>query len=101
SHSLHLVKEGRALAAKVERFALPIQSTVAELPAEHQSGLLESLLKLIYQLNQEDVITPQHMCLNCRFYERKPNTHYCHLVESPLKAGDLRVDCPEFEFPGE
>jgi DNA-binding MarR family transcriptional regulator len=101
SHTLHLVKEGKALAAKVERFAQPMQDTVTELPADKQANLLEGLLKLIYQLNQRYVITPQRMCLNCRFYAQKMGGHYCNLVKSPLQAGDLRVDCPEFQFPEE
>lgn len=99
SHTLHLVKEGKALAAKVERFAQPMQESVAQLPADKQDNLLESLLKMIYQLNQRYIITPQTMCLNCRFYEHKTSGHYCHLVKSPLQSGDLRVDCPEFQFP--
>lgn len=99
SHTLHLVKEGKALARKVERFALPMQDTVAQLPADNQANLLENLLKLIYQLNQHYVITPQYMCLNCRFYAQKMGGHYCNLVKAPLKSGDLRVDCPEFKFP--
>lgn len=101
SHTLHLVKEGKSLASKVERFALPMQETVAGLPPEKQAGLLESLLKMIYQLNQQYIITPQTMCLNCRFYEKKVSGHYCNLVKSPLQSGDLRVDCPEFQFPPE
>ena len=101
SHTLHLVKEGKTLASKVERFALPMQETVAQLPADKQASLLESLLKMIYQLNQEYIITPQTMCLNCRFYELKTSGHYCNLVKSPLQSGDLRVDCPEFQFPPE
>lgn len=99
SHTLHLVKEGKTIAGKVERFAQPMQETVAQLPADRQDNLLESLLKLIHQLNQRYIITPQTMCLNCRFYAQKMGGHYCNLVKSPLQSADLRVDCPEFQFP--
>lgn len=101
SSTLHLSKDGKTLAAKVERFALPMQESVAQLPADKLDNLLESLLKMIYQLNQQYIITPQTMCLNCRFYEHKTSGHYCNLVKSPLQSGDLRVDCPEFQFPPE
>lgn len=101
SHTLHLVKDGKSLAAKVERFAQPLQESVAQLPPDKQASMLESLLKMIYQLNQEYIITPQTMCLNCRFYEQKTSGHYCNLVKAPLQSGDLRVDCPEFQFPRE
>jgi len=99
SHSLHLSKEGKVMARKVERFAIPMLDVVSQLPEDKQAALLESLLQLIYQLNQAEVITPQTMCQNCRFYSQKNGGHYCNLVKSPLKAGDLRVDCPEFQFP--
>ncbi len=101
SHTLHLGKAGKALARKVEQFAQPVQETVAQLATANQDGLLESLLKLIHQLNERYVITPQYMCLNCRFYAQKNGGHYCNLVKAPLKSGDLRVDCPEFQFPEE
>jgi len=99
SHSLHLVKAGKALARKVERYAIPMQEAVTELPAENQSVLLETLLRLIYQLNEAAVITPQTMCLNCRFYSRRQGSHYCSLVKMILKNADLKLDCPEFQFP--
>lgn len=102
SHTIHLIKEGKVLAKKVERFAQPMQETVVQvMPAPNQAGLLENLLQLIYQLNQQGVINTQHMCLNCRFHAQKKGGHYCNLIKSSLKPGDLRVDCPEFQFPGE
>lgn len=98
SHTLHLGRSGKTLARKVEQFAQPLSNIVGMMMPAARDNLLEQLLQLIYQLNQEGVITPQRMCLNCRFYARKKG-HYCNLVQSPLKSGDLRVDCPEFQFP--
>lgn len=100
SHSLQLTREGKSIARKVERFAEPIQNSVqAVMSIEKQGEFLEQLLDLIRHLNNELVITPQRMCFNCRFYEKKGKTHYCHLVKSTLKSGDLRVECPEFSIP--
>jgi len=99
SHTLHLVKAGKTLARKIEKFADPIQGTVTLLPAARQEELLECLLSLIYQLNRQLVISPQSMCLNCRFYAQKNGGHYCNLVKAALRSGDLRVDCPEFQLP--
>ncbi|GAA0529406.1 MarR family winged helix-turn-helix transcriptional regulator [Chitinophaga japonensis] len=99
SHTLHLVKEGKTLARKIEKFADPIRESVTLLPGGKQEELLECLLSLIYHLNQQLVITPQTMCLNCRFYTQKDGGHYCNLVKAALQSGDLRVDCPEFQLP--
>lgn len=99
SHTLLLTREGKVIARKIEDFANPIQHSVNTITPEKQAGLLEQLLNLIQDLNRNLVITPQRMCLNCRFYEKKGKLHYCNLVKAFLKAGDLRVDCPEFTMP--
>lgn len=99
SHTLHLTREGKTIAKKIEDFANPIQNSVNTMTADKQAGMLEQLLHLIQDLNRNLVITPQRMCFNCRFYERKGKMHYCNLVQSFLKAADLRVDCPEFTIP--
>lgn len=98
SHTLHLIKAGKALAKKVESFAYPLQNTLSLTGSKEQSVLLEQLLQLIFKLNREGIITPQRMCLNCHFYTQKGG-HYCNLVPCKLKAADLRVDCPQFQFP--
>lgn len=98
SHTLLLTKIGKGLAKKVEKFAHRMQETVNAITPEKQASLLEQLLDLIRDLNRALVITPQRMCFNCQFYEKKGKTqHYCHLIHSPLKAAELRLDCPEFE----
>ncbi|HEY9260335.1 MarR family winged helix-turn-helix transcriptional regulator [Chitinophaga sp.] len=97
SHTLHLVKEGRAVAKKVEQFANPLQDTVDQLSAKEQSGLLEQLMQLIYQLNQQEVISTQPMCFNCQSYTEKKG-HYCNKLKIALNNGGLRVDCQVFEL---
>ncbi|RAJ75426.1 DNA-binding MarR family transcriptional regulator [Chitinophaga dinghuensis] len=97
SHSLQLVKEGKAIAKKVERFAQPLQDSVELTPVKEQGALLEQLMQLIYQLNQQEVTTTQHMCFNCQAYTLKKG-HYCSIMKATLKPADLRVDCPAFEL---
>ncbi|SKA12188.1 DNA-binding transcriptional regulator, MarR family [Chitinophaga eiseniae] len=100
SHSLHLLKEGRAIAKKVEHFAAPMQEAVAASPAKEQGVLLEQLMQLIYQLNQQEVITHQPMCFNCEHYASGRKGPYCEELGISLKQGNLRVDCPVFEAKG-
>ncbi|RFS22403.1 MarR family transcriptional regulator [Chitinophaga silvatica] len=100
SHTLHLVKEGRAIAKKVERFADPLQETVEQLSSKEQIGLLEQLMQLIHKLNQREVISTQPMCFNCQFYSEKRG-HYCNELKTSLNQGGLRVDCSSFELKEE
>ncbi|MBC9931418.1 MarR family winged helix-turn-helix transcriptional regulator [Chitinophaga qingshengii] len=97
SHSLHLLKEGRAIAKKVEHFAAPMQEAVAASPVKEQGVLLEQLMQLIYQLNQQEVITHQPMCFNCEHFAAGKRGNYCNALGITLKQGSLRVDCPVFE----
>ncbi|NIG52642.1 MarR family winged helix-turn-helix transcriptional regulator [Chitinophaga sp. Cy-1792] len=97
SHSLQLVKEGKALAKKVERFAQPLQDSVDSVPVKEQGALLEQLMQLIYQLNQEEVTSTQQMCFNCQFYTQKKG-HYCGLHKAAMKPNDLRVECSDFDL---
>ncbi|MGX5817904.1 MarR family winged helix-turn-helix transcriptional regulator [Chitinophaga lutea] len=99
SQTLLLTREGRAIAKKVESFADPMQEAVDQLSEEKQASLLEQLLGLIKDLNNRLIITPQRMCFNCQYYEKRGKLHYCKLVQGILKSGDLRVDCPEFTIP--
>ncbi|HVI48886.1 MAG TPA: MarR family winged helix-turn-helix transcriptional regulator [Chitinophaga sp.] len=101
SHTLHLLKEGRAIAKKVEHFATPLQEAVDAKPTKEQGALLEQLMQLIHQLNQEEVITTQHMCFNCAHYSQKKGGHYCNLFKTTMKQADLLVDCTDFELSEE
>ncbi len=98
SHILLLTREGKTVARKVENFANPMLDYVQMLNDEKQGGLLEHLLGMIQDLNRNLVITPQRMCFNCDFYEKKGRQHYCHLLKTFLQNNDLRVDCPEFHY---
>ncbi|UYQ92566.1 MarR family winged helix-turn-helix transcriptional regulator [Chitinophaga horti] len=101
SHCLYLSREGKSMARKAEKFAHPMQMAVLSLPADKQNALLEQLLKLIGNLNEQGVITPQSMCANCRYYATKGRTgHYCTLVQRMFRIVDLKLDCPDFEAVG-
>lgn len=97
SHTLHLVKEGRAVAKKVEQFAGPLQKTVAQMPLKDQAGLLEQLMQVIYQLNQQEIISSQPMCFNCEHLNEKKG-YYCNKLKISLNNGGLRMECPVFKL---
>ncbi|HEY8958177.1 MarR family winged helix-turn-helix transcriptional regulator [Chitinophaga sp.] len=97
SHTLHLVKEGRAVAKKVEQFADPLQKTVAQMPLKDQAGLLEQLMQVIYQLNQQEIISSQPMCFNCEHLNEKKG-YYCNKLKISLNNGGLRMECPVFKL---
>jgi DNA-binding MarR family transcriptional regulator len=94
---LSLTSKGLALAAVTEDFTQPLDRAVGGLAVEQKEYLLYSVFDLIFRLNQTGIISTQRMCYNCQHYggDRRQE-HYCNLVQQPLKAEDLRLECPEF-----
>lgn len=98
SWTLELTPEGSNTALKNSLFAKEIRKPVEKLDTDIQDRLLESLIQIIQHLNQNGIISIQRMCLTCVHYAPDKNgaTHFCNLLNAPLKTSDLRIDCPEF-----
>lgn len=101
SHTLHLTGNGRLIVEQTALFANPVLSALGRIPPEKREILLENLLLLIGQLQQTGIISIQRTCFLCRFYQKTEAGHFCKFLGTPLKSGDLRVDCPEFEAESE
>lgn len=97
AYSIYLTGKGKTLLSQTEHFAQPIYEITRQLKTRDQEELFGHLYKIIHLLNRHDVLTVQRMCFNCRFYENKAHSHYCHLLCTTLKEKDIRIDCPEFE----
>lgn len=90
---------GNKLAHKVIDYAKPISDELSVLKKEELANIFQSISKLIYQLNQKDIIQVQRTCFKCKFYSgNKRNKHYCELIQTSLKNSEIRLDCNEFEL---
>lgn len=97
---LCLTPKGKRSSEKLSRWADALHQQLAHFSAEEKAQALQFLLKLIESLYRSGIITVARICLTCRFFRphvhknsRAP--HHCALMDKPLSAGDLRVDCPE------
>lgn len=98
SFILSLTPRGEAIAKATDGITQPLETTIGMLPADQKEQLTHSLFEMIYRLNQTGVISTQRMCLNCKYYNGDhQRDHYCNLIDQPLKAFDLRLECPEFK----
>jgi DNA-binding MarR family transcriptional regulator len=99
--SLTLSPSGRRLARQSQALAEPVEQAVGQLPAEQQLALLQSLYALIAELQHAGVVTVARMCITCRHFRPDvhsgPQPHHCALLDMPLAARSLRIDCPEHE----
>ncbi len=97
SYTLFVPKLGKELLGKLGDYSQPLSAELSKLGSEELGSLYSTLTKLIYQLNQSGVIQVQRTCYGCRYYEKKSETSYCHLLQSDLLDEEIRLDCPEFE----
>lgn len=98
SFYISLTNTGKETAKKSASFAQSIEQPLHHLSEDQKEVLLQSLLEMIYKLNQQGVITIQRMCFTCRFYELNNNKHFCKLLDKSLNNKELRVDCAEHEL---
>lgn len=99
---LSVSAKGRALAERALGDLDQLVRVCGEMPREERERALSTTVDLIRRFNELGWIGADRMCSTCRFFEREraPQStapHWCRLIERPLAAADLRVDCPEHE----
>ena len=99
AYSLALTDAGKEILQETAHFADPIHKLIEiHFDKDAQTQFFTQLSQLIYALNQQEILTVQRTCFNCRFYQSKgSNEHFCKLLDTDLKNEDIRLDCPEFE----
>jgi len=97
SYSILLSDLGRKTVSETENFANPIETQLKNIKTADLEIVFETLSKLIYQLNNNGILTVQRTCFGCKFYAKSENRNYCNLMETELLTSDIRLDCPEHE----
>lgn len=103
-------RDGRAIALKAtvkgrktaQDWPASFTPVVAGLSEAEREMLLGLVIKMIRQLQQQELIAPQRTCVTCRFFRENvaPGTdapHFCTFVGASMAERHLRVDCPEHE----
>lgn len=100
--TLRLTPEGEGLANELSAWANPVRDHLDRFAPEEREIVMRFLIELIGSLQRSGIITVARMCVTCRFFRRDlhpgaDRPHHCALLDVPLGAPDLRVDCPEHE----
>lgn len=90
---------GRSVLESLTDGFTTIVDVLSDRSAEDMHGIV---LTTIRELQQAGRIAPQRLCLTCRYFVADSGAgsageHYCRLMNSPLRAPDLRMNCPEHE----
>lgn len=97
SYSIQLSAMGKKIVKQTENFANPLKSELENNEQTELETLFGTLSKLIYQLNQSEILTVQRTCYGCKFYTQTENSDYCSLLEKNLLNTEIRLDCAEYE----
>ena len=97
-YNLSLNSKGNELVSNLSGYATSLEEELSSFSKENLSTVYDTLTKLIFQLNQRDIIQVQRTCFNCKYYSGdKKNSHYCKLLQSELKKQELSLDSNEFD----
>ena len=97
SYILQLSELGKKLVSETSDFAEILRNKISTQNGNDLSIVLQSLNKLIYDLNQQGILQVQRHCYGCKFYTKNGKEHYCGFLEKALLENEIRIDCPEFE----
>jgi DNA-binding MarR family transcriptional regulator len=97
-----LTPDGEVAAAGLGEWPDLLLEVVGELDPGEKGALLRLLTKLIRGLQLRGEITPQRMCVSCRFFQPDVHDdperpHHCGYVDAPFGDAQLRLDCREHE----
>lgn len=97
--------KGAALGARARSWPEFMADAVADLSPDEQRAFFTGVVKMIRSLQEQGLVPLSGMCVTCTHF--RPNVragarpHHCALVDAPLAADQLRLDCPEHTLAGD
>lgn len=98
SFTVQLTRKGNEIVEKTKGFSSVLTQSIDTLTAIEKESLLNNILNIIYQLNQQKIISIQRMCFTCFHYEKKGNNSFCNLLNKSLKKSDFQIDCVDHKM---
>lgn len=97
---VRLTAKGRRRADALQLWPDLMVEALDQLDEAERAALLRAVIAMIRRLAQQGRIPPARMCVTCRYFRpdahddsRAP--HHCALIDAPLPATELRLDCPD------
>ena len=97
-YNLMITPSGNDLVSNLSEYAGVFTQELVSFKEEDLINIFDFISKLIFQLNQRDIIQVQRTCYLCKYYSGdKKEDHHCNLLKKKLKGPEIRIDCNEFE----
>lgn len=102
--TLVLTPVGRRLAGTLAGWDERTRHALAEVADADKRAGLRMAMDMIAALQRAGAISIARMCSTCRFFRRDAHAgsnrpHHCALLDVPMAAEELRVDCAEHQVP--
>lgn len=97
SYSLELSLQGKKIVTNTEFYIIPLSKIISKTKAKDKEILWQTILNLIKQLNELEIIGVQRTCFNCSHFVKNDKFNYCMLLNQKLLTKDIRIDCFEFQ----
>ncbi len=99
SSFINLTKTGVALVKEITSYPQSLLKAIETMKSNDQNDMLLSLLNLLSNLLDENILIPERNCFTCQHYKGdKLNHHRCQLLNKKLSVKTLRFDCEEHEL---
>ena len=97
-YNLMLTPKGKEHIGSLSGYASPILEELGNFDEKELYTVFNFISKLIFKLNQRNIIQVQRMCFNCKHYSGdRQSDHYCKFLESKLQKSEIRLDCNDFK----
>jgi DNA-binding MarR family transcriptional regulator len=90
-------RKGESVGTRARSWPEFMADAVAELSADEQRAFYGGVVKMIRSMQEQGLVPLSGMCVSCTHF--RPNVrsgampHHCALVDAPLAAEQLRLDC--------
>lgn len=102
---LALTEAGVAMADRLAQWPDAMLGALEVLDDEERAVLLKVLVKVIRQLQVQQLIPTQRVCATCMHFRPNvhdgPQPHHCDYLNTAFGDGGLRTDCAEHEPAGD
>ena len=93
-------RKGSTLGARARSWPEFMADAVTSLSPEEQRAFYSGVVKMIRTLQEQGLVPLSGMCVTCTHFRPQVHKssqapHHCALVDAPLAAEQLRLDCPE------
>lgn len=93
-------RKGSALGARARSWPELFADAVTSLSEEEQRAFYAGVVKMIRTMQEQGLVPQSGMCVTCTHFRPHAHAsaqapHHCALVDAPLPAEELRLDCPD------